>query len=299
VYISSSSTFDHIVAIGGNILRNISEFANPSSVQGLSIITNTATSPLYLVAKILYLLVNFLIAVGILAIFSRRLRLSFDKQYFVFSVYYFILLIGGITVPNFAAALNTERLYQIALIFLAPFSMIGGKFLWDILVKKVGSSLSKIDFYKITAIFLAIFLLLSSGWVYEIAHDRPSSISLSNAAAISLTSYSEEEVTACTWLNAHVNNVRVTSDAYLAIMIQGVIGLDNVYYFKGSSETGLLTAEPGSYFVLGYRNIVNGTIIIASTTGTEPMSIQNSSLYNSLMDGSTIYHSGEATINLR
>ncbi len=298
VYISSASSFTHIVAIGNRIISSISEFANPTTTQGLNIITKTATSPLYDVTKILYLTAEFFIAVGLLAVLLRRTKIRFEREYVMFSLVNFALLIGGITVPNLASSIGSSRLFQVALIFLAPFCIIGGKFLWDTLTNMFGRfQKPKIDFLKISSIFVAIFLLFSSGLIYEIARDRPSSISLSNSVT-DFPRFNAEEVTAAEWLKDRGSIIiPAYSDVYRGLLLQGM--RESTYYFRGSEQepVQIVSIPDTAYFFLGNRNVIDQKIAVSSSA-IYVVDLQNLTFCQRLLSSNGIYDNGESNVFL-
>lgn len=296
IYVSSSSAYLWALRIGENILVNLSEFANPVSVQGLSIITSTARSQLYEIAKILYLFANILISVGIFALLTKRTKLRFDRQYVLFSLINFALLIGGITIPYFASAIGTTRLYHIALIFLAPFCVVGAQLLWDTLSKSFAHIRNKrMAFLKMLSVFLAVNFLFSSGLIYEIARDRSSSVSLNNR--IDFPIFSEQEVLAAGWLKKGANkSIPIYSDLYRQPLLVGILG--NVYDLELYPETSSIMSNV-AYLYCGYRNAVDGEISLWMSGGAIAFALQNLTLYTAISESDRIYDSNGANLYSR
>ena len=262
MYISSSSSLNSIIHIGNHIAHSFfTDFLNPEFAQGAAIILQKSASPLHDVGKYLHLITQFFIGIGIFTLILNRSKLAFEKEYAAFSVVNFMILLFGIAVPFFASSLNTSRLYQIALIFLAPFCVIGGITFFNWVIG-MGRSI-KIDQYKdhwpkIVSIFLVIFMLFNSGWMYEVAKDSPTSISLS---AIDYPVFNEQEVISAKWLN----NVKV-----------GMIYAD---YFRwllpNSLEWGTVATisddinkmKLNSYIYLGTFNIWEEKVLISHKKG--------------------------------
>lgn len=289
MYISSSSALNSIIHIGNNIAQSIFiDFLNPESAQGAAILLKATVSPLHDVGKYLHLITQFFIGIGILTLILNRSKLAFEKEYAAFSVVNFIILLSGIAVPFVASSLNTSRLYQIALIFLAPFCVIGGITFFNWVIG-MGRSI-KIDQYKdhwpkMVSIFLVIFMLFNSGWMYEVAKDSPTSISLS---AIDYPVFNEQEVISAKWLN----NVKV-----------GMIYAD---YFRwllpNSLEWGTVSndfdkIELNSYIYIGTFNIRNKMVLISHKKGvnyiTEYINSTNVISYRNKIydnDGSEVYY---------
>ena len=69
--------------------------------------------------------ISFGLLYSLLKVFMRK-DFKFDHEYLSLSVVFYFILLAAIIVPNFVNYLNTSRLYQITLITLAPFCVIGG-----------------------------------------------------------------------------------------------------------------------------------------------------------------------------
>jgi len=296
-YISGSSIFQWILTIGNNILSNIMELGDPKST-ALNIVTSKASSFLYEVTKALYMIVNFLILLGILALLLKCAEGKFDKkkEYAIFSLSNFAFLLSGMLIPYFSNAIGTTRLYHISLLFLAPFSVVGGSFLWNRLQKKSKSfHTEKANFLKVLSLFLMVFLLFSSGFIYEIAHDRPSSISLNGK--MDFPRFNCQEVAAAEWLKNEANmGIPAYSDLYRKPLLDGTLGY--AYYLRYPQITVL---PHNVYLFLGHRNIVDGKLVlILRYGGAVTMDISNLTLYHAaLLEGNRIYDNGDAGIVFR
>lgn len=133
IYISNSSTFSSFIHIFGSIVNNFfSDFLNLDKTQGLFIITQKSMTPFHGIYKLMHIFTQICISVGLLysllKVFMRK-DFKFDHEYLSLSVVFYFLLLAAIIVPNFVNYLNTSRLYQITLITLAPFCVIGGVFI--------------------------------------------------------------------------------------------------------------------------------------------------------------------------
>ena len=298
--VSASSAFDAIVRIGDHIASSIfTDFLNPEAAQGYSIITKETVSPLHSITKYLHLISQFFIFVGVLTLLLKRVNTKFERGYSAFSLVNFVICFGGIALPFFASSLNTSRLYQITLIFLAPFCVIG----W-ITVFKMISKVAKASWtdqrvkssLRALSVFFAIFLLFNSGWVYEIAKDHPRSIALNST--IDFPRFNEPEILTGHWLKDKKDvNVRIYSDEYRGLLLLGIIGKH--YSFGGDEET--TTRMPNNiYIFLGHENVKNGKIIlIAPTKERMSVSLQNLTFYNTLLNMNRIYNNGDAQVYYR
>ena len=300
MYVSSSSAFNAIVQIGDHIASSIfTDFLNPEASKGLDIITKGTVSPLHSVYKYLHLLSQFFIFAGVLTLLLKRVNTKFEREYSAFSLINFAICVGGIALPYFASALNTTRLYQITLIFLAPFCVIGGITVFRMVSgvvgaswgdQRVGSSL------KVLSVFFAIFLLFNSGWVYEAMKDHPMSIALNNT--IAYPRFNEQEILTGHWLKDKKDvDIRIYSDEYSGLLLLGIFGKYNI--FRGYKE--ITTRMPNNaYIFLGSNNVKNGKIIlITPNRGRESVVLQNLTFYNTLFNMNRIYNNGDAHVYYR
>lgn len=311
IYISNSSAFITIVNIGGQIAGSIfTEFLNPKAAQGLELILSKTVSPLYSVTKYLHLLAQFFIIVGVAMMVLRRKEMKFEREYEAFVLLNFAICIAGIALPYFSSQLNTSRLYQITLIFLAPFCVIGGIAVLKMVAETVmaswmnkrarilrGISLrGSLEMAPVLSIFLALFLLFNSGWAYEVAKDHPGSIALNST--IDFPRFNEQEVKAVVWLNEKKDMIRnLYADEYRSLLLLRLIG--NRETFFGENE--IINPMPSNFYIfLGRENVQNGRIIlIASGTKRNSVRLQNLSLYNTLLDMNEIYKNGDSLVCYR
>jgi uncharacterized membrane protein len=184
IYVSSSSAFNTIVNIGGHIASSIvTDFLNPEAVQGLKMMTaQPAPGLLHEICRIINYLNQIFIIVGCITLLLMYRERKFEKEYVAFSMVNLAILFAAVSVPFFASSLNMTRVYQITLIFLAPFCVIGGIAVFRVLSRVV--KVSWTDKYvrsslKVLSVYFVIFLLYSTGFVWVVAEGHSGSISLS------------------------------------------------------------------------------------------------------------------------
>ena len=298
MYVSSSSTFDAIVHIGDHIASTIfTDFLNPEYAQGLDIIIGKTVSPLHSVLKYLHLISQFFIFVGVITLMLKREEMKFEREYATFSYMNTAICFGAISIPYFASALNTTRLYHIVLIFLAPFCVIGGVTIFRMVSRVVSASWTDQrvrSSFKVLSAFLAIFLLFSSGWVYEVAEGYSGSISLSQE---SITKYGDTEdkttffsiyhvegdIFGVKWISKNRNNKsKVYADLKYKTHILVSYGMmPNEYKLTNTTKV-----REGSYIYLGYPNVHYGMMYGShkgeywNTTDISPLLYKSSKIYN-------------------
>lgn len=201
ISIASGNPFDTIVSILDQVFSNAATgFLDPDKVQGLGILaTGGSVSALHKIYLYLMLFTQALIVVGIAAVILKKGLMKMSAEYFAFSLVMIVILIAGITVPFFASSLNTTRLYQITLIFLAIFFVAGwlgvSKFLGRLIHRdSPGMPIA----FRALAIFLAIFLIFNTGLAFEVFNDVPISYALNSTVDSAV--FNTAEVAGANWI---------------------------------------------------------------------------------------------------
>ncbi len=232
MFISSSSALNSITGLAVQFSNNmVSGFLDPETTQGLSIIVTEATTPLHQIGKYIHLVTQFFIFFGILSLLLKPQKMDFggeyfsiDREYFGVSLVNFALAAAGVILPFFSSALNTTRLYQITLIFLAPFFVIGVfeafRFLRRFL-QRTNLDLSSETAVRATSAFLCVFVLFNTGFIYSALGDEPTSIALDDR--IDFPRFDSQEIAGAQWLHA-VGNRTIYCDTPRAVMLEGFVG---------------------------------------------------------------------------
>lgn len=285
--------FEHIV----NSI--FTDFLNPKSNQGLELITKEDTSSLHEATKYLHLISQFFILLGVLTSLSTQKQIKgteykIKNKYLEFSVVYFMVLVAGIIVPFFASAINTSRLYHIALIFLSPFFVIGGRTFFKSLFRSgfgVWDKYSQVSL-KILSMFVGVFLLFNSGFMYEIANDGPTSISLSNIE--DTLQFNEQEITGAKWLSASRSEELVFGDQPSWLLLSETVDLG----FANRISANTVYVPQDTYIYLRSRNIRDQKIAVMKERSVQYyVNIQDSQLYKKvIIYRNKIYDNADAQI---
>lgn len=314
MYVSASSAFDAIVRIGDHIASNIfTEFLNPEAAQGWGIIIGETVSPLHSVTKYLHLLFQFFIAVGILTLLFKRSEMKFGKEYEAFSLINFAICFSGIAIPYFASSLNTTRLYQITLIFLAPFCVIGGITVFRMMSRVVRASWTDQrvrSSLKVLSMFFAIFLLFNTGFVYEIAKDHPGSIALSQesvreskniedkARLYNCINVFEQDVYGAKWLSKNrENNKKIYTDCVgsAPLWSYGMIECEPIIRVTNTTKI-----QKEAYTYLSYPNVVEKIVQVYYAGPQKRIDLYNTTeLFYFLNTTNEIYSNGGSEIYYR
>jgi uncharacterized membrane protein len=119
---------------------------------------------------------------------------------------------------------------------------------------------------KLISIFLAISLIFNSGAIYEVFHDKPTSMSLSST--MDGPKFNNMEIAGAGWLNDNKLNFYVYSDLYRGLLLNGFFINDRTSLVNNTN-----VSQP-SYIYLGTYNIMYNQIAIAAK-GSSPVAYFN------------------------
>jgi uncharacterized membrane protein len=268
-YVSGGATLALIVDIARVISSTFgAEFLNPDAAQGLALVVTPGVSVLHEVSKYLQIAAQLLIAIGLFSISIGRKNTMNPKEvaqkvYLTFSWIAFSMMLAAIAVPFFSSALNTTRLYQIALFFLSPFLLIGLASAMDAL-RRVSSgrlACNRNTLFKIAALFVAVFFIFNSGLIYEISGDHPTAITLSNK--VDFARFNSQEVSCGEWLLETKGATPVYADQYRMLLLVG-LGWNSTHRLP--ADLNKTPAE--SYIFLGSNNINQNMVVALRMVGT-------------------------------
>ncbi|MDP3065857.1 MAG: DUF2206 domain-containing protein, partial [Methanobacteriaceae archaeon] len=257
MYISSSSSFNTIVRIGDQIASSIfTDFLNPEAVQGLKLIMGeTKNTLLSQLNRIINYLNQIFIIVGVLVLLLKHKKMKFEKEYTAFSAITLVILFAGVSVPFFASSLNMTRLYQITLIVLALFGVMGGIKILMVLstiVRAPWTNRIVRSTLKILSIYFVIFFLYQVGFVYGVVEGNFYSISLSST--YNYPRFNDQEVLGAKWVYNVKDSGFIYADAYRWLLLASF-----EWEQAGSFSVGAdyrVTVPADSYIYLGTRNVV-------------------------------------------
>jgi uncharacterized membrane protein len=195
------------------------------------------------------------------------------------------LCVSGVVLPFFSSALNTTRVYQISLIFLALFCILGGMMIFKVISIFFRTSKTHHDVkisLRVLSVFFAVFLLINSSWFYTIAKEEPSGLLNKN---VDFPWVELPQVTGVIWLTDLVDGQSIYADTYR-----------NLFFYRiyGPWKVKVIPENPNkmpdeSYVFLGKFNIINNKVIL--TANREYIDTRYV-----LIDRSRIYDSGGAEV---
>jgi len=281
VITSSSMVFNVYIGIGLNIARNITEFLNPEASQGLTILlTQPKPGLLQTVNAIINYLNQIFIIIGILVLLRKHRELNFEREYATFSTLSLAVVAAGVLVPFLTMTANMERLYHIALIFLAPIFIIGATTVFRMIGRVVKApwknekmrKLLKVSTLSVISVYLVIFFWYQTGFVWQMTRDYSGSVSLnqewikeSDDIEAKVRFYTnitpEQEIFSAKWLYMHMEpgeKVYATySDARVhALTSYGMMPAGSVIAMTRRTET----ISEDAYIYLRYLNVVEGIV---------------------------------------
>jgi uncharacterized membrane protein len=247
VYLNGAPFFNFLYTVSA-IGRSISsDLFNPSEVQPLGIVLANQ-GPMQTVTKYLYYLTTFFAIYGLVSVLFKRRKQQIRKTYITLAVGAVVLLIGCTTLPNFAASLNTQRFYGLAMLLLAPFMVIGMMDLFSLLdrvsKRKVQGALERRSL-GIVSVFLAVFLLFNSGFVYTLTGEQVVSAAvIATNPDYTYTRWTDGDVAGAAWLHSYKGAAPIYADGYYPFLLASfdqpamrrVIYVDetpNFYLFTG------------------------------------------------------------------
>ncbi|WP_292375898.1 DUF2206 domain-containing protein [Methanosarcina sp. UBA411] len=166
LYISNSSFLHSIISVFHNIWKTLlSDFFSPEYSRGAYMLTKNSIG-LRAVNKYLRLGVVILIIIGFFKETLNSKKPKFGITYFSISIYYLLLLIASVAIPYFSV-MSPGRLYILGLCFLSPLFVIGG-------LQRNFENKS----IKILYAFVTILMLFNTQFLYVLAQDSPTSLSI-------------------------------------------------------------------------------------------------------------------------
>ena len=273
MYVSSGTVFSSVVHIGDFIFTNIStELLNPAARSAIilkAIGMEPSISFTHTIGDWLYRITMLFIILGVLRWILRRQEMKFSQAYIAFSVGGIVLVGVAVLIPCFSlAALDMTRIYHLSLFFLSPFCILVGEAVFRWMPRLFRFRLSKrLAISLLTLIVLIPYFLFTSGFIFEVTKDYPTSLPLSitrvdnsgdeNAkTAFDYLHNREQNVSSAKWLSRYkVDLAPVHVNRYHHCSVLASYGMmpESLRYL--TSHTRL---NRGDYIYLGYLNVVDG-----------------------------------------
>jgi uncharacterized membrane protein len=227
--------------------------------------------------------IQLFIILGVLTLWKRRK--SVNGQFLSYASISLFLVVSGIVVPYFSSSLNESRIYQFALIFLAPACVLGGEAVfrslsyatatlrqrsWHVSLPNSNRSLT------FASCVIILFLLFNTGFINEISGAPPNSFALGmnrirGSSNPRLVAYSyavylpEQDYASARWLsNYMVLNQHVCADSistFGVLLAYAAIAPQAPYTPElRPPSTGYSCEYTYYYAYLSYANTVKGIV---------------------------------------
>lgn len=290
IYTSNGSIFSTFLNIGNNIASNIADVMNSNTSQGLNIALTQQTSLLRTVHKDFYLVSQFFILVGIVLILLKMDGMKFKRDYKIFSVFAFFLLVSGLMVPYFASEMNTTRLYHVSLLFLAPVTIIGMLRISEIFSRIFNLKINRKTVLQLISIFLIMFMIFDTGLIYQFLGNGDT-ISMSLSDKVDFPKFNDNDLASAQWLRYNFNFGEVVySDTPRSSVLQGFFSEN--YQLPPYDDL----IKNNSYVYLSTFNILTNSILITKMSGANIMQQSYVSPDNITNSRSKIYDNGMSWI---
>lgn len=271
IYIAEGGFARFLLFISGVYNNLITEFFNYQS-RGSAIVSATnilnAPSVLHQIGTLLFDATTFLILVGFVVMIIRRKIKRSDQEYTLLASLSMATLMMAVILPNFAYTIQMGKLYHIALLFISPLFVLGGKTIFSYVLKffPLKEKKKKTCTFFLIMTLLVAFFLFQTGFVYEVMDDpTPSSISLSKyrmdeLTRIELAVLDESNVYGAFWLAEYlgVNNGQIYSDigSKYRVLISYMMDVNNTINLISNNTV----FEPNSYVYLSGYNTLTGVL---------------------------------------
>lgn len=281
MYLAASSSLESGLFVSKTIFTSMTDLLNPQSSTAL----NIATAKLPFLQNLdrnLYLLSEFFILVGIIGVIIKD-KDNFRPEFKILSIGAVLVSIISIAVPNFSAALNTDRIIHISFFFLSPFFVLGFKIILD-LFNKVLKAILKYRFKKylpLISAFLILFFLLNTGFLYQVFdQDKLGRFALDEST--DYMTLNRLEISSIEWYEEYgIKDNLIYADVYKQRLIYGMTSdvyeedktnIISMYYAENYTNTTFesrleilnSSIKNQSYLFLGSYNIENEEIIVIS-----------------------------------
>jgi len=296
--VSSASAFVTIVQIGNHIISSIrTSFLDPTAAEGIYMMMGVAHyTPLGYISRIINYLNQIFIVIGVIALLLRFREMKFQES-ILFSTVALVLLFAGVSVPFFASSLNMERLYQITLIFLAPFCIIGGITTFRLMSKAIRVIWTDKHVRRslaVLSVYLVIFFLYQTGFIIQVAEGH-SHFPLDKAK--DSLYFNEQEVLGADWLDVVKDDRNpIYADEPRWLLLSGRLekeGQLSTQLHVFTTDTSQVPEECYIYF--GTRNIVKQEVTLTDRRATTV--IREFTTPESIVDGrSKIYANGGSEV---
>ncbi len=315
IYSSHGINFDMIIQIIDHIHTSIyTDFFSLDARDPMAnkIMGNqfTSSSLWRQIGYITYMVTQFCIIAGMIKVTISSKKFQYYSEYMLYSLASILLLFLTIVLPFFATNISSSRLYHVTLFFLSPFFIVGAEliyiFILNLLRINPSSMVNRIK-YSFILIILIPYFLFSTGFIFEVVGDTPSSGSLGldrmkqsdNPDVIAMFNNFnyvwDQDIDSVRWLYAKKNATgRIYADT--ANGNRANFGVFRLYDFMNSTIdfTRINMSENNDYIYFGHMNIIDGLAL--KDVGGSFETYETNYILESISGFSLIYSNGGSII---
>lgn len=184
--VAAGTVFLQLSVFTGFVAQGMSNFLNPSSrpyqVLDALGVSQVNLGILHLANRAMQYLVVACIVLGLIVYLRRRPKSQIESALMAPMIACIVFILAGVALPYLSVSLNLSRMYQISLVFISPLFYFGAM--------KITSGLNWLRNFLTTShehvrigaslpvAILFCYLLFTSGWVWAITLDTPTSMVL-------------------------------------------------------------------------------------------------------------------------
>lgn len=306
MYTSSSAGFNLIVGFFNHFINLLS--VEVFTTEQLALAEKLPIS--ITVARDLYYPIYFFISIGILKsvydMFMRK-KNNVNQEFMIFSIFFYMIVLTAF-LPT--ADFSTTRVSFISLMFIAPFCIIGIKYIFNILLKSYGSERSALTFFSV---ILAILLLFSSGVVSEgilkgddfsfnkfiVTEERARDIADAHFVYEYGRIYDQQDIVSAKWLLAKLDVKEAKHRIYVDMFGGNIFSICSITTRRENLSCFELSKNyiiPRSYVYLRYYAHVEGVTVERDERGLIMKNISEMPTYTRIPTKNKIYTNGDCAI---
>jgi uncharacterized membrane protein len=260
-------------------------------------------------------LVQVFLGVGFVLLALKQRKSVAEKRLFPFMAAAFVFLFAAVVFPFFQAGFTLGRIYHTALLFVAPCYVLGAAKLDSVLSTLV--SFAKAHLHHISSVLarftckdisaaaiLVLYFLFTSGWLYAVSMDKPTSliidserIATSPVPSLAARYYDyyvvDQDIDAALWLRSNAaSNSLICSDHTSRYNV-----LNSYGGFPRTDPTFQYGCPFSSAYVyLSTFNNRFGNLTVVPTAGSNQELVPISEISPSLKSENIIYANGGAVV---
>jgi uncharacterized membrane protein len=235
---------------------------------------------------------------GVLYLFIKRRQMAFHFEYEALGFASFVVTCIFVILPYFTLNFGVERVFQFALLFLAPFCVLGGVAFFDFFAKTTkrvrNDRAQRLGIILFVLLFLMPYFLFNSGVIFGLTGSTQSSRVLS-ANSQDWGLFSDSDISGSQWL---ANNLKGSYNIYsdYSDLLYKDFGYEHIIRLIQNDTYKI----PSSYVFFRQWNTLHDeatvTTIVENQTISQTVELNNPVFSNAMNNKSEIYSNGAVKI---